>query len=149
MKMIFLSLAIIAQLTFTPSYKNEPLIKALHTENTAAAGLEYIVVYPEQDYDKEKFTGIFKFDDGKGTERVVFWSEGIIKDFKVINVDYVDGDTFYFVDKEIIYHKDIIMPGEAVEFTTFTPCGIPTTKIEYTDEAGTVHEFLLAENGKD
>lgn len=150
MKILLLSLVVIAQMTITSVYKNDAFTEALQNKNTVVAGLEYLHLYSDENYDEEKFTTIFRVNEGGNSERVVFWSDGIIRNFKIIRVDYVDApEDFPFIDRNIIYQKDLLMPGEAIEYTTYLPCGIPYEKIEYTDGVGTVHRFLLAESGND
>lgn len=85
-----------------------------------------------------------------GREQVLIYSDGEIKDLKIVSVSFNDfGKDLIFSSKEILHEQAVLKPGLAVLLNTYVPEGIPTQAVSVTDSKGSVHSFLLSYSGKD
>lgn len=105
------------------------------------------------DYATEDFLGKFdsynEFTDGNN-ERIVFWSEKSISNFKFIEIGYeVEGSDFSYFQSGVLYSIDTLSPEKPVVINTIISEGIPNRGISYMDGSGNERYFYITWSGFD
>ena len=140
-----------AQKKETAGQTNEPQQEEI-VQGTTSAELSSPAIQIERATDEvlNKFDALYEYNDNDYGERIVIWTDVILKNLDFISVGFEDreGQISLFAE-DILYSINELSPKKAFVIKMFISEGIPSRGISFLDENRIKKYFYISESGID